>query len=354
MSEPIKTRPPQVTLASGLVIASSLVVLVSAWGQVASLGSLDTQAAIDAALSDPPVSSLGLDADGLTGLVRVLALVAAASACATGILGWWVRRPDKGARLGLTVFAVVVFLAGLPSAWLPSGSIAGSFVAAGAAMLWMVPAREWFATGRWTPPPPREPAPARTPAATGRPGAGGPPPPYAPPPAGRPFGEHPSQPWQPQQAPRPAQRPVPVLRPGAVVTAFVLTVVMAGGLLALSVMWIAMAGLAPDLVARLIDEQQPELAEAGVSADDLRGMMLAMAGGFVLWCSVALVLAGFVMARRDWARRGLMVVAALSAGASLALLGSTTLVLVPAAAALVTVVLLRRVEVRRWFSVEQH
>lgn len=356
MSEPIKTRPPQVTLASGLVIASSLVVLVSSWGQVAALGSLDTQEAITAALSEPPVSSLGLDADGLTGLVRVLALVAAAGACATGILGWYVRRPDKGARLGLTVFAVLVFLSGLPGAWLPSGSIAGSFVAAGAAMLWMVPAREWFATGRWTPPPPREPAPARTPRSAGGPGVVAPPQqgPSVPPPAGRPYGEHPPQPWQPPQAQRPLARPVPLLRPGAVVTAFVLTVVMAGGLLALSVMWIAMVGLSPDLVTRLIDEQQPELAEAGLSAADVRGMMLALAGGFVLWCSVALVLAGFVMARRDWARRGLMVVAALSAGASLALLGSTTLVLVPAVAALVTVALLRRVEVRRWFSLEQH
>ncbi|UFN42630.1 hypothetical protein [Nocardioides okcheonensis] len=172
--------------------------------------------------------------------------------------------------------------------------------------------------------------------------------------AGRPYGEHPPQPWQPPQAQRPLARPVPLLRPGAVVTAFVLTVVMAGGLLALSVMWIAMVGLSPDLVTRLIDEQQPELAEAGLSAADVRGMMLALAGGFVLWCSVALVLAGFLMARRDWARRGLMVVAALSAGASLALLGSTTLVLVPAVAALVTVALLRRVEVRRWFSLEQH
>jgi hypothetical protein len=64
------------------------------------------------------------------------------------------------------------------------------------------------------------------------------------------------------------------------------------------------------------------------------------------------VLAGFAMARRAWARRGLMVSAAFSAGACFALVLSTPLVLIPAAAAVATVVCLRRVEVRRWFSLE--
>ena len=355
MSEPIKTRPPQVTLASGLVIVSSVVVLATSWTQVASLGSLDTQEAVAAALAEPPVASLGLDAAGLTNLVRVLAMVAAVGACATGILGWYVRRPDRGARLGLTIVAVPVFLAGLPGAWLPSGGIAGSFVAAGAAMLWMVPAREWFATGRWTPPPPREPAVSRSaPTRSGQPFPPLPPTSAGPPPATGPYGAHrPTGIHSPLAQQRPGPHQGAVLRPGAVVTAFVLTVVMAGGLLALSVMWIAIAGLAPDLLARMVDEQ-PDLTDAGFTVDELRGMMLGLAGGFIVWCSAALVLAGFVMARRDWARKGLMAVAALSAGACLALLPSTVLVVVPAVAAVVTVVCLRRVEVRRWFSVEQH
>ena len=84
----------------------------------------------------------------------------------------------------------------------------------------------------------------------------------------------------------------------------------------------------------------------------MRATVLALAGVFVVWCVLALVLAGFAMARREWARRGLMVSAAFSAGACLALVLNTPLVLLPAAAAVATVVCLRRVEVRRWFQLD--
>lgn len=389
MSEPIKTRPPQVTLASGLVIASSVVVVLTSFAQVASLGSLATQRAIETAVTTPPFDALGLDAAGMTGLVRVLALVSAVAACATGVLGWYVRRPDRSARLGLTVFAVPVFLAGLPGAWLPSTGIAGSFVAAGAAMLWMVPAREWFATGRWTPPPPRQPAAERQAQQKAKQRSqqqsqqqGWPPPPPGsstptqPPPAARPFGEHrpehlppvpqgppqgqpqgPPQAWQPGPAPHPSpyqspyqSHPAPPHRPGGVVAAFVLTVVMAGGLLTLSLMWVALVGLSPELLMSTVEKQQPDLVEAGLTLDDLRRTGYGLGAAFIVWSTVALVLSGFLMARRDWARRGLLVLAVVSAAASLALMIGNPLLAVPAAAAVAVVVCLRRGDVRRWSS----
>jgi hypothetical protein len=136
------------------------------------------------------------------------------------------------------------------------------------------------------------------------------------------------------------------------VAAFVITVVTAGGLLSLSLLWIAIAGLSPDFLMSVLEQQQPELLEDGLTPEQVRGTVLALAGGFVVWCTVALVLAGFAMARRDWARRGLIVSAAFSAGGCFALVLSTPLVLVPAAAAVATVVCLRRVEVRRWFAPE--
>ena len=147
VSQPTTTRPPQVSLASGIVIFSSFIVLLTAWERVSTLGSLETQEAIRDFLGEAPFSSLGLDVNSTTQALRISCLIAAAAACATAILGWYVRKPDRGARLGLTLFAVPVFVSGLPA-----GGLAGSFVAAGAAMLWMMPAREWFATGRWTPP----------------------------------------------------------------------------------------------------------------------------------------------------------------------------------------------------------
>ena len=96
------------------------------------------------------------------------------------------------------------------------------------------------------------------------------------------------------------------------VAAFVITVVMAGGLLAMSLLWVAIAGLSPEFL-RSVLEQQPELFDEGLSLEQVRDTVLAFAGAFIVWCVVALVLAGFAMARRDWARRGLMVIAAFSA-----------------------------------------
>ncbi|MBC2931752.1 hypothetical protein [Nocardioides sp. zg-1228] len=415
MSQPTKQRPPQVSLASGIVMFSSLMVLLTAWERVTSLRSLETQEAIRDVLADAPFSSLGLTVPATTELLRISCMVAAACACATAILGWYVRRPDRSARLSLTLFAIPVFVTGIPA-----GGLAGSFVAAGAAMLWMQPAREWFATGRWTPPEPvkakerggddarrdaSSPSPWGGAGDTAPPEAGDGPPssspgsspgssPDVPPPASRPFGEpapapapvqqpvgapaqspygqpYPPQPHAPQpsapqphpayahptqrgpmpHAARPGQRHQPSpARPGALVAAFVITVVTAGGLLSLSLLWLAIAGLSPDFLRSVLEQQQPEVLDEQMTMDQVRSSMLALAGVLVVWSSASLVLAGFAMARRAWARRGLIVSASFSAGACLALVLATPLVLVPAAAAVATVVCLRRVEVRRWFS----
>ena len=346
VSQPTTQRPPQVTLASGIVIVSSVVVLLTVWERVTTLGSLETQEGIRDVLDQAPFASLDLTVNGATDLLRITCMVAAACACATGILGWYVRKPDRAARLGLTIFAVPVLVTGLPA-----GGLAGSFVAAGAAMLWLQPGRGWFATGSWTPPSPapQKDKPAAPPTA----------PPPAPLPAPRPYAQQqsPQQPQSyPQLPPPPAaswqQHQRLAVRPGALVAAFVITVVTAGGLLALSLLWLALAGLSPDFLMEVLEQQQPQLVEDGLTLDQVRTTVVAISAAFIVWCLVALTLAGFAMARRAWARRGLMVSAAFSAGACLALVLNTPLVLIPAAAAVATVVCLRRVEVRRWFSLE--
>lgn len=392
VSQPTTQRPPQVGLASAVVMFSSVVVLLTVWERVSSLRSLETQESIRGVLADAPFSSWGLTVDGTTELLRISCMVAAACACATAILGWYVRRPDRSARLWLTVFAVPLFITGITA-----GGLASSFVAAGAAMLWMQPGREWFATGKWTPP---EPPPARE--RQERSDAGGargpgdpwgrppqPPsssPPGTPPPAARPFGEPPASPTPPpapstspygQPYPQGAQQPYPQAaqqphpqaaqqpygpppgtwrpapqRPGAMVAAFVITVVTAGGLLAMSLLWVVIAGFSPDFLMSVLEDQQPQLVEDGLTLSQVRNTVFAIAGAFIVWCLVALMLAGFAMARREWARRGLMVSAAFSAGACLALVLTMPLVLIPAAAAVATVVCLRRVDVRRWFSLD--
>ena len=368
MSQPTDQRPPQVTLASGIIMFSSLIVLLTAWERVSGLGSLETQESIRDFLAEAPFSSLGLDVASASDLLRVTSMVAAASACATAILGWYVRKPDRSARLGLTIFAVPVFVAGLVA-----GGLAGSFVAAGAAMLWVMPAREWFATGRWTPPTPaptKDPSARRTPfggrgsqsgdADSSGPGSGSGTPsmPTMPAPATRPFGEHRPAVQGPAGAhgamTRPGHQQLLHERPGAMVAAFVITVVTAGGLLTMSLLWLAIAGLSPEFLRSVLEEQQPDLFDDGLTFGELRSTVMAYASVFVVWCLVALTLAGFAMARRDWARRGLMVIAAFSAGGCLVFVTASALVVIPAAAAIATVVCLRRVEVRQWFSPRSH
>ena len=270
-------------------------------------------------------------------------MVAAACACATGILGWYVRKPDRSARLGLTLFAV----AGLRHR-APRGRPGRSFVAAGAAMLWMVPAREWFATGRWTPP---APAPekargTRRRSVVRRRRAGGgqagrrrlprrPPSQARRRPRRRPDPSAstapPADPTAAQPAARPSARRSAARassslheRPGAMVAAFVITVVTAGGLLAMSLLWVAIAGLSPEFLmtrARAA-AARPVRGRPHLRAAARHGLRLCR-GAFIVWCIVALVLAGFAMARRDWARRGLMVVAAFSAGGCLVFVVTT-------------------------------
>lgn len=348
VSQPTEQRPPQVTLASGIVMFASIMVLLTSWERVTTLGSLETQEAIATALAEPPFSSLGLDVQSASDLLRWVVLVAAMSACATAILGWYVRKPDRSARLGLSIFAVPVFLSGMSV-----GGLAGAFVAAGTVMLWLSPGREWFATGRWTPPSPRSRADDVPPRRTPPPGA---------PPQHRPPGQLPPPPSAPAHGPHASSTHASSThawqhhqdlhaRPAAMVAAFVITVVMAGGLLTMSLLWVAIAGLSPDFL-RSVLEQQPELVDEGLTFDQVRDTVLAFAGAFIVWCVVALVLAGFAMARRDWARRGLMVIAAFSAVGCMFFVLDNPLVVFPAMAAVATVMCLRRVEVRRWFALE--
>ena len=126
VSQPTEQRPPQVTLAAGMVMFSSVLVLLTACERVSALGSLETQDGDPGRPRRAAVLLLGLDVDGAIQIL--LRLV-------HGRRGLRVRHRDPGlvrpqARPlrapGLTIFAVPVFVTGLPA-----GGLAGSFVAAG-------------------------------------------------------------------------------------------------------------------------------------------------------------------------------------------------------------------------------
>ena len=334
-------------MAVGVLVFSSVVVLLTAWERLSGLGSLATRNALEDLVAEPTVRGLGIDLEGATQILFVSGVIAALCATATAILGAYALKPDTTIRRAISILAVPLFVTGLAA-----GGFAASFVAAGAAMLWMQPAREWFATGRWTPPPPPSSAAAeatrRTPWTT--PGT----------PAERPGTEAFQQ--QPASAPtsapaRTTDAPGPRTlhdRPRAVIAAFVLTVLTAGAVLVVSLLSLVIVGLSPDMIMTELERQQPELVADGLTTAQLRFSTYVSAAVAIVWCTLALVFAGFVMARRAWARRGLMITAAFSAGAYFLVALSAPFLVVPAVAAMVTVACLGRTEVRSWFAPAPH
>ena len=358
-------RPPQVTLAGSVVMVSSLLIVLTMWEQVSNLRSLETREAIETVVAGPMGQALGLGVEQTIRLLHVACLVSAACAAATGILGWFVMRRDKGARLALAMLAVPPFVLGLFT-----GGFAASFVAAAAAMLWLSPAREWFDTGRWTPPQPRTAgSPRQGGAAPWRPPSS-PSSPSSPPTSSPPSSSPPSAGWPPPPSSAPFAGPgaetaratsyagppgsgpadgVPVQRPAAVVTAVVLTTSLSVLVALGAVAGMIAFGLSPDGMMDMLEQQQPTLAAEDISLAQLRTSIYVTGAVCVVLCALALTFAGFLMARRDWARRGLMVTAAFSAGVSLlvALSGGPVAVLLTIAA-MATVALLNRPDTRAW------
>lgn len=336
MSQPSTQRPPQVTLAGSVVIVASVLVVLTVWEGTSNLRSLETRESIEWFLSEPAGRALGLDVEGAIGLLRLSGLVAGACAAATAVLGWFVMRRDKGARIALAVLAVPLFLTGLVA-----GGFASSFVAAAAAMLWLSPAREWFATGRWTPPAPRTSATSRTKERPVWP----PERPHVPPVAGA-TGAPPG-PSASYAGPAASQVGPYGDRPRPVVTVIVLTTVMSVTVGLLTVMGLVVMALSPELVLDEIERQRLDLAE-GTSLAQLRTAAYLAGALCLLLCVAGVTLAGFVAVGREWARRALLVTAAFSAVAWFVVFLVAPVALLPAGAAVLTVVLLGRPETRAW------
>ena len=139
MTETKLERPRQVTMAAWMIIAGSVLVVGAVFEKVSTLHQLETQDAIRRFLSQPPADGFGLDLESAITLVRTLSMVAAGCAAAAAILGYHVLKRNRGARIGLTVLALPLFISGFVI-----GGFLSSLVAVAAVMLWMAPARDWF------------------------------------------------------------------------------------------------------------------------------------------------------------------------------------------------------------------
>ncbi|WP_341228674.1 hypothetical protein [Nocardioides salarius] len=375
MSDAAPARPRQVTVAAWLIILGSVFVVFSAFGQVSAGSSLETRERIETLLSEPPADGLGLAVDTVLEILRVVAMVAAAAATATAILGTQVLQRSRSARLWLSVLAVPLFLS---AAFI--GGFMGALVAAAVVMLWLQPARSWLAgealperfnadgtlrkaeeaPRKQTPPPTAPPTPPVTPAPRHEQerqpaGHAGPPPPPAYPqqqPGPAPYaGFGQAQPERPQTALVGGHAARPQRRPAAL--AWACALVWVGSGLAVALMLLASLVFSVVTEAELLEAAGDQRAELAAQIEDLGWESLvqgiyAVTAVLVLGGIVASVLAVLAFRGVRWARIALTVSTGALTGmllASVLAAPPMVLVLVPVAA---TFVLLLLPGVRAW------
>lgn len=352
MSESTPQRPRQVSFAAWMIMVGSIFVVLTAFEQVGSLRSLDTREAVQDFLATPPGDGLGLGVDTVLNGWRVLSLVAAGCATAAAILGFYVLQRSRSARIGLSVLALPLFVAGVSG-----GGLVSSLVVASSLLLWLQPARDWFGgVNRPTPAPIATPAP--TPVAQPqptrpqpqpqaqqpvrqpvRPPGGDQPPPYAG------FG---SAGAVPHPGATPVAQPA-VRRPVPVVWAAVLTWACCGIVLVGMTLTVLVMAISPEILFEQLRRQQPDLADQGITEAALRTATMVTAVVLALWAAAAAVLAVLVWRRVPWARTALIGSAAASAVLLVLATVGNALLGLPLLASVACVVLLVRSDVRAWF-----
>jgi len=331
-------RPPQVTFACGIVMIGSVFVVLTMWDRIAGLHTLDSRSGLQSFLHDSGLDSSGLTVGDLMSTVKVLAMIAAGCATAMVILGWQTLQRSHGARIGLAILAVPLFVTGLAT-----DGIVSSGVAAAVLTLWLGPARAWFSDA----PAPEKETPQKQPATR----APVTPPRQAPatpravewaPPTTTAYDVHP-----PRRTPA---RPLLRNRPQQLVWACLIT----WGLTSLIAFVLAgsMVIVAADNASLLdrMHEQDPQLAEQGISDHALLVAVFVMCAVLLAWALAAAAFAVLLFRGHRWAWYALFVSAI--AAAVLCLLGvlGSLVVLVPLGGILATIGLLTRPEVRAWLA----
>lgn len=313
-------------MAGWLVVAGSVVVVLTALDQGAGLHSLDTREAVQKFLAGPPGDQLGLSLQGGLMALRVLLTVAAVTAAASAILGYYALQRSKAARLALTVLAVPLLLTGFS---FQSGGVFPAMVAAAVVMMWFQPGRDWFdgisrASAPVPPPTPPAPAPSST---VDRDELLSLPPPTQPP-------LHPT-PYAAQPAPYAASASAAgATRPASVTWACVITWAATATVFVVFALTLVQFLATPDTYVDEFRRQNPELS---ISDSDLKTLILVLSIVFIVWSLLAAGLAVLVWRRVGWAAVALGVSAVLAC-----------LTIVPIVAAVATGVMLLRPEARAW------
>lgn len=318
-------RPRQVTMNGWLILVGSVFVVAMAFQQVATLTSIESQDTAARMVADPPLKDLGLSVDDLLSILRVLALVAGACGAAAAILGLEVLRRSRSARVVLSVLAPFMFVAGLAVA-----GFAAALVVASVAMLWLQPARDWFDGKEPVSRPAPEPVMSSSSTASSASAAS----------------------TAITGTPLTSQRPPPprLPRPGSVVVVCVLTWVLCGVAVVATLTSVLVLVGAPDMVLDQLHEQNPDLADQGITDGVIMTATYVTAAVLVPWCVAAMVFAGAAFRGARWGAIALLVSALVAAALCLLAAIANAAALLPLTGCLVTVSLLLRPEARAWFA----
>jgi hypothetical protein len=278
---PSPARPRQVTLAGVMATVACALLVIGLFDAMARMGSVETQQSVRQFLATGPGSRLGLGVEGVTGLLRGVVLFSGALAAAGVILAVYCLRRHRGARVGLSVVAVLMlftttFVAGL----LPF------VVALAASMMWRREARDWF-DGRT--PPPRERVTPAAPPSSQQPATGST---AAWPPV--PFGTAPGGPgpvggWPPYAAGQPFASPASLRRPPSVTAAVCIAwVSCALTVLLLALLVLFLLADQAQLVSEL--QKNPRIEAAGYTNAQLVGSLWVVAAVGIFWAVAAIAL----------------------------------------------------------------
>jgi hypothetical protein len=322
-------RPRQVTVGGWVVAVASALLVVTVFDATTHLHSVETRDAVTDALTTD-WKGLGLSVDDALAVIRWALLVAGVAAAATGVLGVFVLQRHVAARVALTVAAVPLVLSAPIGGSGRSGSAAavfllGAVVAAGTALLWTEPARDWFA-GRS----PRAAAPGATAAVPARRGVAMPT--SAPPRAAHRAG--------PMVRPADATRMPVELRVACVLTWAFSAVTAVGYLLVIAALAVDRVGVVD--VAR----DNAGISDATVSDNQLVGIVLAVSSLFLVWCVLASLLAALCWRRHAWASVALLVSCGMATVFAAVAVPYSAL---HVGASMAAFVLLLRPSVRAWF-----
>jgi len=219
-------------------------------------------------------------------------------------------------------------------------------VAASVAMLWLSPARHWFAGTTPEPVPSSASTPAAAPTPPPAPPRLPPPGPSAtqlPPPAWPAYAATQPPPWVPAPAPPPR-------RPTAVAAACAITCVCSALAALMSLLLVGVLTADPEGLIAEMHRQNPTLVDQGVSAGALRSASWVIAVVCLAWAVVSGLLAVLAFQRRRWAAIGLVISATIVG--LFCLVGSflSPPLVIPGLLAAATVALLLQSSAQRWLG----